>query len=292
MMDLPVSRFCSNCGKPINFGARVEALCPDCQQPYIAATLLAARLDQGLGFARPPWSLAMALGVLFFFMLAMTFIPAIIISIWAQARGIPLTPAGMEQIMSHPQATLVGVVSISVVHLLTLLITWTVITGWERRFTDVVDWSWHPRFRLHQALITVALLYGLTWLLQYVLPSGTTEFDKLLETSQAIRIAVAMLAVVTAPIVEELVYRGILYPAVQAKFGRVTAIVAVAGLFALVHFPQYSGSVLILVSLTLLSFVLTVVRAYTGKLLPCFVIHFVYNLIGVTLILIGYGLAI
>lgn len=273
----------------MEFGSGLRPLCPDCEEQGLVPASRVSLSAQPFAAAGPPWGLAAAMTVLLFFMLAMVMLPALVVGIWAQVEGLALTPGSFEQIMSHPQANLVGVIAVLGVHLLTLLIAWTVVTGWERRFTDVIDWTWHPRFRWPQALITVVVLYGSAWLLQYLLPSGTTDFDKLLESSQAVRVAVAGLAVITAPFIEELVYRGILYPAFQAKFGRVAAILAVSGLFAVVHFMQYWGSAVILVSLTLLSLVLTAVRAYTGKLLPCFVIHFLYNLIGATLILIGYG---
>jgi hypothetical protein len=291
-MNLEVSRLCPGCGKPIEYGPDVVPLCPECQQRGIIIPSFTDRLDQRFRSADPPWNLPQAVFVLLVFMLTMWFIPAMAVGVWAQSKGIPFTPASVEKIMSNPEANLVGVIAIFGVHLVTLLAAWTVITGWHRRFTDVIDWTWHSQFRLRHAVITVALLYGSAWLLQHVLPTGDTEFDKLLQTSQAIRIAVSSLAVITAPFVEELVYRGILYPAIQAKLGRIAAIFVVAGLFAVVHFMQYWGSVFILVSLTLLSFVLTGVRAYTGRFLPCYVIHFLYNLVGATLILIGYGLAI
>ncbi|MBI3949548.1 MAG: CPBP family intramembrane metalloprotease [Acidobacteria bacterium] len=274
----------------MRLGADLTSLCPECRQPEIMTYVPTPHVRRPADPDRPPWSLAAALVVLVLFMLTMMIIPAIAVSIWAQLKGIAITPSNQEQILANPQANLVGVVATLIVHGLTLLTAWTVITGWERRFRDVIDWSWHPRFKLRQAVITVVLLYGVAWVLQHFLPSGETAFDKLLQSSQSIRIAVAVLAVVTAPIVEELVYRGVLYPAIQARFGRMMAIVVVAGSFAVVHFMQYWGSALILVSLTLLSFVLTAVRAYTGKLLPCYVIHLFYNLIGVTLILVGYAL--
>ena len=53
---------------------------------------------------------------------------------------------------------------------------------------------------------------------------------------------VAFLAVFTAPFVEEVIYRGILYSALQRTTGTVLAVVIVTLLFAAVHVPQYWGS--------------------------------------------------
>ena len=122
-----------------------------------------------------------------------------------------------------------------------------------------------------------------------ILPGGKTEFDKILEASASVRLVVAALAVVTAPLVEELVYRGLLFPAVEAKFGRVTALISVTLIFAGAHFWQYGASKLILVSITLLSFLLTAIRARTGKLLPSYAVHLLYNATVAGLILFSRG---
>lgn len=291
-MDLNISQLCASCGKPVDWESETLPLCSECRQRGLTPSHWEQPSPSPSPSPRPPWNLSAALTVLLFFMLAMWFIPAFAIGIWAELKGLSITPTNVEQLMRNPQANLVGIISVFGVHVLTLFIAWTVVTGWERRFTEVIDWSWHRRFRFSHALITVALLYATTWILDFFLEGAETDFDKLLRTSQAVRIAVSVLAVVSAPFVEELVYRGIIYPAVEARFGRLIAILTVGGVFALVHFPQYWGSMLILVSLTILSFVLTAIRAYTGKLLPCYIVHLLYNLVGVTLILTGYGLTV
>ena len=48
-------------------------------------------------------------------------------------------------------------------------------------------------------------------------------------------------------------------------------------MFAALHIWQYRQSISVIVSISLLSLVLTEVRARTGRLLPCFVIHLVFN---------------
>ena len=88
---------------------------------------------------------------------------------------------------------------------------------------------------------------------------------------------IAFLAVATAPLVEETIYRGLLFPAMQRVTGRLSAVVIVASMFAALHIWQYRQSISIILSISLLSLVLTLVRARTGRLFPCFVIHLVYN---------------
>ncbi|MCS6805823.1 MAG: CPBP family glutamic-type intramembrane protease [Blastocatellia bacterium] len=290
-MESQITRFCSYCGSPVQMVTAGGSVCPMCRSPIGSSPPSWSGPEPASAGTPPPWSLGTALALLAFFMLTMITLPPFMIGIWAQTKGLSLTLENMEELMNNPQAALIGVIGVGVVHVLTMFMAWTVVTGWRRRFTEVIAWSWHPRFRFRQALLTVILVYGSSFLLQMFLPSGATEFEELIKTSAAVRLGVAFLAVATAPFVEELVYRGVLYPSLEARLGRVPAIVGISALFALVHFPQYAGSLLVLVSLTLLSLVLTAVRAYTGRLLPCFVIHFVYNLVGATLILLDGRLA-
>jgi CAAX protease family protein len=98
-----------------------------------------------------------------------------------------------------------------------------------------------------------------------------------LKLGTGVRIMIAALAVVTAPLIEEIVYRGVIYSTVESLMGKVAAVTFVTLLFALVHAPQYWGSVAALTSILSLSFVLTLLRAWTGKLLPCFATHLVFN---------------
>jgi membrane protease YdiL (CAAX protease family) len=106
-----------------------------------------------------------------------------------------------------------------------------------------------------------------------------TAFDQLLKASQEARIAIACLAVLTAPIVEEVVYRGVLYSSLRPRVGLWPAIGIVTALFAVVHFHQYWGNWSALLGLAAVSLTLTGVRAYTGSLAPCVAIHFLFNVV-------------
>jgi membrane protease YdiL (CAAX protease family) len=48
-------------------------------------------------------------------------------------------------------------------------------------------------------------------------------------------------------------------------------------MFAGLHVYQYRQNIGAILSISLLSFVLTYIRARTGRLLPCFIIHLVFN---------------
>ena len=125
-------------------------------------------------------------------------------------------------------------------------------------------------------------------ILEQILPQKqTTAFDMLLKAGPHVRIALAIMAVATAPLVEEIIYRGVLYSCLRPRVGTGGSVAIITLLFAGVHFPQYWGAWAGLAELTLLSLVLTVVRASTKSLLPCFLIHLLNNAFGATQILVG-----
>ncbi len=122
--------------------------------------------------------------------------------------------------------------------------------------------------------------------LERVLPNKeSTVFETLIKSSQQARIWIALLAVFTAPIVEEVVYRGVVYSALRPRVGLNWAIALVTLLFSAVHFPQYWGAWGGLAGLTLLSLALTAVRASTRSIFPCIVIHTLNNLVAAIQIL-------
>ena len=106
---------------------------------------------------------------------------------------------------------------------------------------------------------------------------GKTQIDFLIESSMPARLATAFVAVFTAPLVEELIYRGVLYRALEKAGARAYAIASCRYYSqACTSFNTATISRLSLSSL-LLSITLTVARAVTGKVLPSFIIHLVFN---------------
>ncbi|HXM34542.1 MAG TPA: CPBP family intramembrane glutamic endopeptidase, partial [Pyrinomonadaceae bacterium] len=69
--------------------------------------------------------------------------------------------------------------------------------------------------------------------------------------------------------------------------GTVGAVILVLVLFTVVHVPQYQTNLGVIAAVGLLSLCLTVIRAVTGRLLPCFIVHLVFNGIQSVLIVIG-----
>ena len=163
-------------------------------------------------------------------------------------------------------------------HALTLWFCWMLITKRLRLpFLQAQGWSWHPRFNLAHAIILGLVMFGFAQACGQLLPHQVTDLEKMLRLGMSVKVLTAILAVFSAPFIEEFVYRGILYPAVEGRAGWQMGVAVTSFLFALVHVPQYWGSPAALTAIITLSVVLTLVRAFTGSILPTVVTHFVYN---------------
>ena len=234
----------------------------------------------------PAWGVLAAVGV-WFGSLVLLFVGAMLaLGVFAAYRMQTMNAEEMlRAAQTDPLFILFSVVAVLPTHLLTFGLGWAVVTGFGKRpFGEVVGWSWSARYGFWKcAGLAIGLwLFGI--LLAKLVGGEPTDLERIIASSNAARFSLAFLAVATAPIVEEVVYRGVLFPPLQRSTGPGTAIVIVSLLFASVHFIQYWNNLGVVAAVTLLSFVLTWVRAHTGRLLPCFIIHFVFN--GVQAILI------
>ncbi|MGA9997063.1 MAG: CPBP family intramembrane glutamic endopeptidase, partial [Pyrinomonadaceae bacterium] len=242
----------------------------------------------------PPWgilaaSLTWLASILFLFLMN----ALIVIPYALQHSGDMDNDALRQFLLTDKTAILLQIFSIIPAHLLTLGLGWAVVTRLgQRPFWKSLGWSWSGNFGLWKSLgLVVVLLLGGRILIQLI-GGKETLMDQIVTSSMAARYMTAFLATFTAPLTEELIYRGLLYSALLGWFTRINAqrgvphpqvtaaISAVTGvslLFLLVHVPQYWPNFGVIIVIGLLSLSLTVIRAYTGRLLPCFVIHTVFN---------------
>ncbi|MCA1618200.1 MAG: CPBP family intramembrane metalloprotease [Acidobacteria bacterium] len=225
----------------------------------------------------PPWGFWEALGLLLvsFVLMLLTF--AVFIIPYAVYRGVGLLAFG-EFATKDPGALLVQVLSILPAHLLTLALAWLIVTrAGKHPFFRTLGWEWRAGFTFWRSagLAVLLLLVGIG----IAKLAGPTDnaLEQLVRSSRAAMLAVAFVASVTAPLVEEVVFRGVLYSALRRLAGSAGAVVFVVLIFAVIHVPQYWPSYGVIATILLLSTVLTLIRARTGQLLPCFIVHLVFN---------------
>jgi membrane protease YdiL (CAAX protease family) len=211
------------------------------------------------------------------------FVAVIFIIIPAMSRGVDMKNAEqVAAILSTPNALFVQLVSELFAHAVTVVICWAVVTRIGKTpFLRALGWGWAGRSGWYWLLISagvVLFVFAATQLLVRVLPEAeNTPFEMLLKAGTRVRVALALMATFSAPFVEELVYRGVLYAGLRKSLGLKPAVVLVTILFVAVHVVQYQGAWASIASLAILSFILTVVRARTGSILPCILIHFLFN---------------
>lgn len=267
--DQTLIKYCPACGGQID--TAISDSCPACNASPIPANVEQPETKNrlwGPGTGLVVWfsSVALIFGfqmVAIFFYLAFKF---------SQTRTLPKT----LEIDSLLAGLSIG--STFPAHLMTLFICWFVVTDRGRRpFLKTLGWGWHSQFKWGHAVALAFLLTGVTILFEKRLPHKETDLEKLLKMGAMVRYLIAFLAVVTAPMVEEVVYRGILYTGIEKAWGKYAGIGFVTLLFALVHVPQYWGSVAAITAILTLSLMLTILRSWSGSLLPCVATHLVYN---------------
>jgi uncharacterized protein len=96
-----------------------------------------------------------------------------------------------------------------------------------------------------------------------------------------------IIAVLLAPLVEETIFRGYIYPVLGRSFGKVWGIVATGTLFGLMHFFQLRGGWAQIALLVFVGIVLTFARAFSRTVVAGFVIHTSYNSVQVIGLLIA-----
>lgn len=87
----------------------------------------------------------------------------------------------------------------------------------------------------------------------------------------------SIFGVTVAPLMEELYFRGFLYPALARPLGVKWSVVITSAAFALIHSSQLGDAWAPLLLLFVVGLVLTSVRARTGSVVPGFFLHAAYN---------------
>lgn len=231
----------------------------------------------------PPWNSLVAFAVWFASVALILFLPtlAVLPYIISQKANLPNQESMAKFSTSDPTAIFIQIAAIIPAHIITLIIAWYVVTKYNKySFKEMLGWHWGGFKWWQIGLITILLLISVfTFALLANQAFGTqdNELLRILRSSRYTVFLVAFMATFSAPIVEEVVYRGVLYSAFQRATNIPIAVLLVTLVFALVHFPQYWGDNSTLVTLIFLSLVLTLIRVRTNSLLPCVFFHFVFN---------------
>jgi uncharacterized protein len=227
----------------------------------------------------PPWGSWAAIGTWAFSVMLIVLMPAIFLAPYLVNSG--MLNEGSEKLSefatNDPTAIVLQMLAIIPAHLLTLAFAWAVVTKFgEYSFFKTLGFTaggvrWWHYLLIFFGFFALAAVVGLFF------PETENQLIRILQSSRTALLVVAFMATFTAPIVEEVVYRGVLYSPLQRSIGVSAAVIAVTLIFSLVHVPQYYESPQTIILLTLLSLILTLMRAFSGSLLPCIILHTMVN---------------
>jgi membrane protease YdiL (CAAX protease family) len=145
---------------------------------------------------------------------------------------------------------------------------------YHARFWPAIRWNWRGNATLGFLGLGV-LTVSLDLLSRFLPMPKTTPFDQFFAHPRDAYLMAAF-AVTFGPLMEELFFRGFLYPVLARRTGILVAVCLTAIPFGLIHYLQYKSWAAVLV-ITLVGVVLTLVRAVTKSVAASFVVHVGYN---------------
>ena len=227
-------------------------------------------LDQPALAENPPWNgwevLALALITL------VTMVLCILVVGYA-LRPYLAPHAEWSSVITMPEVIVGG-------QLLAYVLLFFLMYALVRNHTDqsvfqALRWNWPKNWNNY--LLAGLILAISLWPLEYLLPMPKKlPIDEFFKTAREAYF-LSVLGIFFAPLFEELLFRGFLYPVIARRWGMGVSIVVTAILFAFVHTMQlkYSwGPVLVIF---IVGLVLTTVRAVKKSVAASMLMHMAYN---------------
>ena len=135
-----------------------------------------------------------------------------------------------------------------------------------------------PRSFAYTRYVVGGFLFSMA--IQFVSASVGTSTKLPIEAlfhNQRTALLLMLMAVTIAPVVEETIFRGYIYPVFARSFGVGASIILTGTLFGMMHAPQLWGGWGQIALLIVVGIVFTYVRSRTGTVLASFLMHVGYN---------------
>jgi uncharacterized protein len=147
---------------------------------------------------------------------------------------------------------------------------------YHERFFRAIRWNWPAGTRLTLVGLGAALLIGLQVLAHFLPIPKSVPMDQFFQTSLDAYLT-SIFAITLGPFMEELFFRGFLYPVLARRLGGTIAILLTGAAFASIHAVQLGFAWSAVLIIFLVGITLTVVRAITGSVGASFLVHVSYN---------------
>lgn len=152
-----------------------------------------------------------------------------------------------------------------------------VVFHYRLRFWEGMKWGHLTGRRVERYIAAGVAMTIVVQLLPAFLPDKSHfPLEKMFSSPES-SYAMAAFAVIIAPFMEELIFRGVLFSIFEARVGLVFAVIATAVLFAAMHIPEYSGAWDHVFLIFLVGLILSLTRGLTKSLAPSVVLHVTYN---------------
>jgi len=179
----------------------------------------------------------------------------------------------------------VAVISQFLLSLATLAFLYVVVRGRSAApFWPAVGWHAFRNVTSRAATTIRYVLLGFGLAMVVSLASRYMDTDKTLPMEELFRnrdtvVMLMLLGILVAPLIEETLFRGCLYPLVARSFGIPAGIIVTGIVFGLAHAPQLWGGWGQIALLMGVGTVLTYIRARAGTVAASYFVHVSYNTI-------------
>ena len=142
-------------------------------------------------------------------------------------------------------------------------------------FWSAIRWNW-PRSEWKLLALGAGMLFVLSFLQGLFPMPKDTPFEHLFDRPRDAYL-LSIIAVSIGPLMEELFFRGFMYPVLARRIGVAWGIILTALPFGLIHLPQYGWAWGAALVIFLVGVICGVVRAVTKSVAASFLVHVGYN---------------
>jgi len=190
------------------------------------------------------------------------------------------------------QKPLLALISEFLAYIVVFLFMVVLIEGkYHAGFFDAIEWNWpgNNHFEVISLLgLGAVLLFALSGVSHFLPIPQKVPFDQFFKHPMDAYLT-SMFAISFGPLMEELFFRGFLYPVLARRLGIAMGVFLTALGFGLLHAMQLGfawGPVLIIF---LVGVVLTIVRAVSRSVAASFLVHVAYNFTLTVIAFVGTG---
>ncbi len=143
-------------------------------------------------------------------------------------------------------------------------------------FLTAIRWNWPSGKELWFCLSGIVLAFAVQGLAHFLPIPKSLPMDKFFNDATSAYL-MAFFGILIAPVLEELFFRGMLFPTLRRKLGTVVAVLLTAAAFAAIHGAQLGYAWAPILSIFVVGLALTIVRERTDSVAAGVLTHAGYN---------------